>query len=739
MPRREAAIVILAALVALPLRAAAPQFWRLEGARPFLEGETVGLSLDSDGRVRLGAAPRALFDPEAPSAWSVARDARGVLYVGTGHDGRVVRVEGTKGSPWYDADELEVHAVAVGPDGRVYAGTSPDGAVYAIDAEGRAVRFFDPPETFIWALAFDRSGALLVATGGEGRVHRVLPDGSSETLLDSSETHILSLATDTRGRVYAGSAPEGIVYRLDAPGKTFALLDSAFREVKALAVGEDGSVYAAVVDGRADPASRPAQAPAGEAAGSGTVSTEVTVTESYAVVPPSGGAPVTVGAAAPDAAAPGAPKGALLRIRPSGEIDTLWASAEDVPHSVARSDGGVLVGTGNRGKLFRVTDDGRWTLLATLPAEQVTALVRTSGEGAALVTSNPAHVFALDGTPSTEGSFLSTVRDAGTVSSWGRLSWEGVAPPGTEVRLQTRAGNTATPDATWTDWSAPATRAAGEPVRSERARFLQLRLTLSGKAGASPTVEAVVAAYLQRNLPPVVRSITVHPPGEVFQKPISVSGDPEILGLDTDPLSERAAAQRPPSGSPPAVTFSRKLYQRGLRTFSWQAEDPNADPLQFDVEYRAVGDERWRPLRSGLVEPVFAWDTASVPNGRYVLRVVASDAPGNPPALALGGSKDSASFEVDNAPPSIVAALDPSRPDRVRVTVRDDASPVRRLEVSVDAGPWEEVHPLDGIADSLEERYEITLPARGTGGPRLVVLRATDLLGNVATARVDAP
>jgi hypothetical protein len=267
---------------------------------------------------------------------------------------------------------------------------------------------------------------------------------------------------------------------------------------------------------------------------------------------------------------------------------------------------------------------------------------------------------------------------------------------------------------------------------------VQLKLTLAAaKAGATPTVEAVTAAYLQRNLPPVVKSITVHPAGEGFQKPISVSGEPEILGLATDPLSERAASQRAPAGSPPAVSFSRKLYQRGLRTFSWQAEDPNGDSLLYTVEYRAVGDERWRGLCSDLSEPVFAWETASVPNGRYVVRVRATDAPGNPPALALVGSKDSASFEIDNAPPSITATLERGTPRRILVSVRDDASPVRRLEMSTDAGRWEEVHPRDGIADSLEETYEIPLRAAPAG--RLVVLRATDLLGNVATARVDVP
>jgi len=737
MPRRAFACLVLLAAAA-GLHAAGPQSWRLEGTRAFIEGELTSLALDSEGRLRLGVSPRPLFDPEAPNAWCIARDASGVLYVGTGNDGRVVRVEGTKGSVLFDAAELEVHAIAVGPDGRVYAGTSPDGAVYAIDAAGKATKFFDPEERYIWALAFEPSGALLVATGGDGRVYRVRPDGKSETMLVSSETHILSLRVDGRGHVYAGSAPEGIVYRIDAPGRAFVVLDSAFREIKALDLGPDGSVYAAAVEGRtvettprpATPAATPATSP------TATVVPEVTVTESFSIVPPAGASPLALSASGAEAAATAPPKGALLRVRPTGEVDTLWTSTDDVPHSVASSGSGVLVGTGDGGKVYRVGDDGRWSLAATLPAAQVTGLVRTSGEGTAVVTSNPARVFAMDATLATEGTFVSKAKDTETVSNWGRLSWEGTAPPGTEVRLQTRSGNTSTPDTTWTDWSPAATRAAGETIRSERARFLQLRVTLAGRGGATPTVEAVEAAYQQQNLRPVVKSVTVHPPGEAFQKPISVSGEPEILGLEPDPLSDRAAAQRTAPGSPPAIAFSRRLYQRGLRTFSWQAEDPNGDALLFDVQYRAIGDERWRPLRSGLVEPVFAWDTATAPNGRYMVRIVASDSPDNPPALALTGSKDSASFEIDNAPPSLTAALDRGR---IRVTVRDDASPVRKLEMSIDAGRWEEVRPVDGIADSLEESYEIPLPPARGAGPRIVVLRAADSLGNVATARVDVP
>lgn len=717
--------------LASAVMAAAPQFWRIEGASAFLEGELEAVSVDSEGRLRLGPAPRPLFDPEAPNAWCVARDARGVLYVGTGNEGRVIRIEGRSGRVLYDAEALGVHAIAVGPDARVYAATSPDGAVFALDAAGKATRFFDPAEKYIWALAFDASGALVVATGGEGRVYRVKPDGSVTTLLASTETHILSLAIAPDGHILAGSAPEGLVYRLSDTRRPFVILDSAFREIKTLTLGADGAIYATAIDGRAPEATaRPAR-PAAQPAAPEQVTAEVTVSESFALAVPAAAVP------GPAAAADAPAKGALLRIRASGDVDTLWSSPDDVPHSAAWSPGGVLLGTGGRGKLYRVKDERRHELVATLPAEQVTGIVAQGDGAAALVTANPARVFALDAEPAPRGSFVSRVKDAELLSSWGRVSWEGDAPAGSSVSLETRVGNTATPDSSWTEWTAVGPD--GSATR-EKARFIQLRLLLAGGPGAAPTVEAVNAAYLQRNLPPAIRGLVVHPPGEAFQKPISASGEPEILGLDVDPLSERAAAARPPAGTPPAVSFSRKLSQRGIRTFSWQAEDPNGDSLLFDVHYRAVGEEVWVPLRVGLSDPVFAWDTATVPSGRYTLRVVASDAPGNPRALAQSATRQTPSFEVDNAPPTIALVREPGAGAVVRVTVEDDASPVRRLELSVDAGPWEDVHPEDGIADAKRETFRVEVPAPSQKrGRRIVVLRASDLLGNVATARVDLP
>jgi hypothetical protein len=738
MPRGPAVALAFLAL-ALPLGAAQPQFWKIEGARDFLDGDTKGLSVDSEGRVRLAPATRLLHDPEAPNVWCLAHDAKGTLYAGTGNDGKVFKVEAGKGSLFFDAAELEVHALAVGPDGRVYVGTAPSGKVYAVEPGGRATTFFDPPEKYIWALLFDKAGNLLVATGAEGKIYRVDPKGKAQIVLTSPDTHILSLATDDRGNVYAGSSPNGIIYRLDAAMKVFVVHDSAYREVKAIDVGPDGSLYAAAVDGKPkDEATRPS-APTPPQVQPGPTA-EVTVTESFAVLPPAGGvlAPPLRG---PEGPAPGTAKGAVLRILPSGEVDTLWSSPDETPHSLVRSGDAVLVGTGNKGKLYQVRDNRTWTMLMVLPADQVTGLARGSAGGVLLATSNPGRIYAVESAAATKGTFTSKIKDTETVSGWGRLRWEASLPGGTEIEIQARSGNTGSPDSTWSDWSAPFRHREGDPVTSERARFLQVRAELTGKDGLSPVLDTITVAYLQRNLRPQVQSITVHPPGEVFQKPISITGEMEVLGLEPGQAPERGSAAAAARASmPPVTSYSRRLYQKGIQTFSWKADDPNGDTLVYEVHYRAVGDSKFRLLRKGLTEPVLAWDTSTVPNGRYVIRVTASDAPSNPSALALAGDKESVPFDVDNTPPVVTATLaHRGAPIRIRVVAKDDSSIIRKTEYSVDGGRWEEVHPTDGINDSLEETYEITLDSLPGPGPHVVVVRAYDLLGNSATARVDVP
>lgn len=730
-----AAAAVVFALCAARAGASQPQFFKIEGAADFLSGELDGLSVDSDGHVSLAPAADEVFDTATPYVWSLVADVKGTLYAGTGNEGRVFRVRDGQGEPFFKADELEIHALAAGPDGRLYVGSSPDGKVYAVDAAGQSRVFFDPPEKYIWALAFDPQGRLLVATGADARLHRVNRDGQGEVLFTSPETHFTALAVDRDGNAYVGSSPGGVITRVDPAGKAFVLADTAFSEVKALDVGADGTLYAALFAAEAGAAPVPSAAPPSPATVTGEAT--VTITETFAVAPSAGPLATTQATAQPPSA--GGVKGAVLRLA-AGDVETLWSSADDAPHALAATGQGALVGTGDKGKLFRVRDDQTWAMLAAFPAQQVTALARVTGGGVALATSNAGKLHLVGALPRPRGTFTSAARDTGTVSSWGRVRFEARLAEGTQVQVQTRSGNTQSPDNTWSDWSAALTQAEGAAAGSPKARFLQVRATLQGSGGRSPRLDGVSAAYLQRNLRPQVTSLTVHPPGEVFQKPISVTGEIEVLGLDAPDTDADDRGQAASSAAAMALSpYSRKVLRRGIQTLSWKAEDPNQDALVYDVSYRRAGDSRFRPLREGLRDPVYAWDTTALPNGRYVVKVTARDAPANPPGLALEGAKESAPFEIDNTPPGIVAALVGRSPARVRVTARDDGSLIRRAEYAVDGQRWSEVYPQDGINDSPEETYEVTPAMPATPGPHIVVVRVSDLLGNVASAQVEVP
>jgi hypothetical protein len=395
----------------------------------------------------------------------------------------------------------------------------------------------------------------------------------------------------------------------------------------------------------------------------------------------------------------------------------------------------LLVGTGTEGKIFRVSGNpARATLLARATARQVTALLREPSGRVVGAASNPGKLFALSSAAARRGTYESDVRDAGTVASWGVIRWRATANPG-EVNVFTRTGNTATPDETWSAWSKAYTNAAGEPIVSPNARYLQWRAVLTATGTTGPVLTSVTTAYLPRNLRPEISSITVHPPGTVFQRPFS-TGEMEIAGFEDNTSDGRPSAQSPASGgqSGSAPALGRRIYQKGLQTFVWKAEDENEDRLQFDVLYRREGETTWKALHRGLTDPIFVWDTTSVPDGTYFIKVAATDAPSNSPGAALVGELESVSFDIDNTAPRIEEQPSARSGARtvVAFVVRDEQSPVQRVEYSLDASRWRIVYPKDGIPDSRREEFEVMLDETEAG--RSVIIRATDAMNNVATA-----
>ncbi len=724
------ATVVLCA--AVTLSASTPTFWEVSTESEFLRGEIENLSIDSFGRLTLGPTAAPLYETSAPFVWTMITAPDGSVYAGSGNEGQVYRIDPSgKGSVFFDTEELEVHALALAPGGGLYVGTSPNGKIYRVDAKGTGTVFFDPGDRYIWSLVVDRSGNVFAATGDKGIIYKITPDGKGTTFYATKATHAMTLAIDRDGQLLAGTESPGRVFRLDAAGKPFVLLDSSYNEIHTLRVDSRGNIYVAAVSGRGPsaPDRPPNPAPAAPPpAVTPNVSTEITVVAVGDAVIASPSPQPGVG---PSRAASAMAAGALYRILPDGAWDLLWESRADTPYDVAvEADGTILVATGNSGKIFRLAGDPlQPTLIARANAQQVTGLL-SQAEGRVLVaTSNPGKLLRLAGTRAERGTYTSDVRDAQTVALWGTIKWEAATPAGSRLEISTRSGNTSTPDETWSDWSAAYADREGSSIASPRARYLQWRATLSAGKGEAPLLTSVTAAYLPRNSRPRVTSITVHPPGTVFQRPFPV--DPEIAGFEGD-LPEKRVNQPPGVSSP---SLGRRVYEKGLMTFVWRAEDENGDELSFDVFYRREGETSWKLLKRGMSDQILVWDTTSVPNGRYTIRIVASDLPSNSTSSALSGARESTAFAIDNVPPVITVTS--VRRDNGRATiafdVRDANSSVQKVEYSLDGDKWQSVYPKDGIADSRSEQFELIL--EGDAVARGVTLRATDALNNTSSAR----
>lgn len=735
------AAAVLAASVAI-LDASTPRFWLTSTQAEFLKGQVDRLSIDDQGRLVPGPTVATVFDATGPFLWTLAAAPDGTLYAGGGNDGKVWRVDRQgRTAVAFDAAELEVHAVAVAADGTLFAGTSPDGRVYRVDAQGKATTFFDPEDKYIWALAFDRSGRLIVATGDKGVVYRVTPDGTGQVLCKAPATHATSLLVTPQGDTLVGTETPGRLLRVSATGKPFVVLDTPYHEIRGIQMDPSGRIYVAAVNGKAA-AEAPAAAPVAEppkAVPTPSVSAEIT---NFTVID----SPTVTGGPAPPArqAPTTTAKGAVYRIDAAGGSDLLWESKDDQPFDLALpGDGSVLVATGGSGKVYRLSGDpARASLVTRLGGQQVTAMLAV-GQTRYCATSNPAKVVRIDPAAAADGQYVSDVKDAGTVASWGALTWNARTPSPALVKVFTRAGNTPTPDETWSDWAGPYARPEGDAVTSPAARYLQWKVVLTspGAGTAPPAFISMNVAYLQRNLRPRVNAITVNPPGVVYQKPYPV-GEPEIAGLGDTPSDARAPLFSLPLGQPAAAAagpaLGRRMYQKGLQSFSWRSDDDNDDRLRYDISYRRTDDTAWHLLRRQTDEQLLTWDTTAVPDGTYVIKVSASDAPSNVPSAALSGELESEAFEVDNAAPAItvVQSTREGTGTRLIVEIRDGHSAVSGAEFSLDGGAWQTVYPADGAADSRVERFEIRVEGEAAGR---VMIRASDAMNNVATARVEGP
>jgi hypothetical protein len=721
------AALALALLAGTSGRAATTATWEMNSFADFLRGRLFGVTLTADGRIRLAPPVTAVYSAEQPQIWTAVRAADGSLYLGTGHRGRVYRVDASgRGSLYWTAPQPEVFALAA-QGTALFAAASPGGAVYRI-VNGAAEEYFKLPEgagQYVWSLAAGRDGALYVGVGDPGRIYRVIAKGQGELYFDTEQAHVTALAFDNNGALLAGTEPNGLLYRITARDRAFVLLDANLPEIRSIVPAPDGSLYVAALGGSLAKRTSAAQTSTTTTPTPAVSAPGITITVTDAQTPlelkkPEPPKPQTATAPQPAPVAAfeqaGVEKSAIYRIQPDGTYETLWSSKEENVYDIFPRAEGLWFSTDVQGRVYQANADRSATLIAETGDSEVLRLIPSS-DGLLAVTGNAGQVLRLGSGAGVSGSYESPVHDAGVVSRWGRIHWMGEGA----IQIRTRTGNSSRPDRTWSDWSAPLTTPGQIP--SPNARFLQWKVELSN---ASASLDQVTVAYLPQNTAPVVRGINVTTLAAAGskQKDTSASATASFSVTVTDTGE----------GTAPAGTQAQTAARSGASQLmlSWQADDPEGDKLSFTVSFRGETEREWKPLRANIHENSLALDPDSLADGRYYFRVVASDRPSNSASTARESELVSSPVLIDGTPPTVTAVW---RDGAVQVTAQDAASDLRRCEYSIDAGPWLPVEASDGVTDGPEEQFRIEL-GKLTPGEHLVVVRVTDAAGNAGLAKV---
>ncbi len=738
-----ACAIVLAACAS----ASSPTAWELNSYRDFAAGRFSGLSLTRDGRLLLAPKAETLFASDQPIIWAVAQGPDGAVYAGTGHRGRVYRIDKSgNASVVWTADQPEVFALAADSRGVLYAGTSPDGKIFRIE-NGKAQEYYNPEAKYIWALAFGKDGALYAGTGDQGRIYRIDAAGKGELYYDTGQSHVTCLAFDSQGRLLAGSEPNGMLYRVTAKDKAFVLYDANLPEIRTIAPGPDGAIYAAALGGsmtRKNLGGIASQA--GVPASASVTATSTTITVEAQAGPdlkpkPEAAKQQPVTPAAPASAAQvaqvvdlsGAEKSAIYRINPDNTVETLYSSKDENVYDLALAGRQIVFSTDAQGRIYRLSPDRNVTLITQTNEGEATRLLNTPA-GLLAATGDMGKLYRLAEQSSLSGTYESPVHDTGTVARWGKLSWRGEGLGPRQIAFRTRSGNSLRPDKTWSDWSEPLADAAGSPVRSPNARYIQWKADFTGAPAGGPSLDSVSLAYLPQNTPPSVKSVTVVSqltPAAAKPGAQAATAATSAYSITVTDTGETTATS---SGTP-----TQTLNRPGAEQIQivWQGEDTDGDKLVYNVYFRGQDEREWKLLKGNITETTYTIDADSLADGNYVFRVVASDKASNPPDAAREADAVSSPTLIDHTPPVVTMGA-PKRSGgavEVEFEAADAASPLRRCEYSIDAGPWVPLEPVDGILDSKREQFRVRVENLSPG-EHLFVVRAVDSGNNAGLGKV---
>ncbi|MEW5852288.1 MAG: hypothetical protein AB2A00_26090 [Myxococcota bacterium] len=706
-------LIPAALLLATPVaHAAKVEVHSVTGFEKLAEGEPRGTAVASHGAVVLAPTANTVAELSGGPVLAVVHDGKGTTYAALATPGRVVAVDAQgKTRTLLETEEPVVSALALdGKDG-LFVATAPEGKVLRVDLKtGKSVTWWKPAEKYLWGMAWDGS-ALHVVTGDSGALYKVTAQNQAQRVAEKplTEKALRSVAVLPGGKgVVVGGGRKGILWTVDAKGVPFALYDSSLEEVTSVAVRADGAIAASLV--------------ANEAKGGGD---DELLAASEA------------GAEVDDTIPRDTKASEVVVIMPNGEMRRIWRGKKDGAYAVAFDErDGVLIGTGGRGRLYRVElESRRIALVAQVDSSRVTSMARGPG-GVVLGLSHASRVALVTNAPAREGTYLSTVMDSEKTVRFGRLDARAEVPAGSKVTLQLRTGNTEEPDETWSAWSA-SVPSSGGAVTVPRARFAQVKATLTSDGRAAPELRELHLAYAADNAPPQVQTVDVLAPGVRVEAMPSDEPKGRTFTVSSRAFEDFELKPLQSPAPPEPAARAKQTYEAGWRTVAWHATDEDEDEMRYTAELMTDGGQRVLTLGQELRDPFISFDESRLPDGVYRVRIRATDAPGNPAGAGKSSEKVSASFAIDRTAPGITTRLEGKA--RVLLTV-EDQSPVIRLWCSVDGGEALQATPNDGLWDAPREEASLALPSLQKGR-HFVACRAEDAMGNVGrtVAPVDVP
>ncbi len=749
---------------------------RHNSSSEMLKGKIEKVVIGSRGTIQLGRAAKSLIEEsdDFSDVWSINSIivSGGTVYFGTSPNGGIYKYSLNKISKIYpleteqeqpednsnneeDANEVSTsgkpneiiekeellsneHIFAMATDiaGRLLVGISGDKCRLCRFEANKMEVVFEPNDAkYIFAIATDEGGNIYLGTGPEGKIYKLDGLGKKTQLVyDSRDKNILSLVVGPDGFIYAGSDSRGLIYKVDLQSNNATVLyDSEQPEIAALLFPPEsytnnqnpkstsdiaGFLYASATSAKivrtqtqfaaSMPAGRPETEDDREEPeekdeeekeekelnsnlNGGERKLEIANTEQPTPTKPTKPTPPVRRSTRTTSAS------SIYKISKDGFVTDIFNETA-VFFCLAQQDTNLLVGTGNKAQLYSIdpASEQQAVIYEDEQAVQITAIA-VAGDDVYLGTANPAKLIKLDSGFASEGTYISDLIDAEQPAKWGKLQLEADIPAECKVLVASRSGNVKDiNDPTFSQWTDLVEVTEPVQLQCPLGRFCQYKLVLQSENGdESPLIREIAIASTVPNLAPKVESVTIN----------------------------RIQAPK----------------KEGTFKISYRTTDENEDKLIYKIDFRKVGRTNWIELEDDLEAAVFEWDGKTVEDGRYEVRVTASDDRSNTTSTKLTGSRISEPIVVDNTGP-VAAEMKITSTEQnnqrfmvFETEIMDQLSAIGKLEYTIDSNAdWIGTVPDDLVYDTTKEHFTIKIDTEKDlpKGDHILTIKVSDAVGN---------